>query len=165
MRVKIRENAAEIAREVREYTPTMLGAVARAMDLQNQFTVGYIVKEKLTRAREPYLNVRTGRLRGSVRASRADIGGESVRTSIGTNVVYAGVHEYGFKGTVQVQAFSRPIPANRFGRGGEGGGTENVRSHARRVDYKARHMFQDGVEDTAQDYADKISAAIVEAWQ
>jgi phage gpG-like protein len=164
MRVRLRSNAAEIARNVKQFPAEMLGAVASAMAVQNQFTVGYIMREKLTNANAPYLNVRTGRLRGSVRATRPEIKGQRVETSIGTNVVYAGVHEYGFKGTVQVRAFERTIPPNRFGRGGNGGGTERVRGHSRKVDFKARRMFQDGVEDTAQDYADRISAAIVETW-
>jgi phage gpG-like protein len=164
MKVKLRTNAARIAREISEFPAHMSDAVAAAMDLQNQLTIGYTVKNKLTAANPPYLNVRTGRLRGSLRASRAIVRGKRITSDIGTNVAYAGVHEYGFKGTVQVKAFERQIPPGRFGRNSAGGGTERVRAHSRRVKFKARHMIHDGVEDTLQDYADKISAAIEEAW-
>lgn len=164
MKIRLKSNAAQIARDVKEFTPRMMRRVAEAMDEQNQHSIAYTVKEKLTRANPPYLNVRTGRLRGSVRAAQTRIERRRVLGSYGTNVVYAGVHEYGFEGTVQVGAFSRRIPPNRFGRGGEGGGTERVRAHGRRVKFKARHMFRDGLEDTAQDYADRISEAITEGW-
>lgn len=164
MTIKLREPAARIVKELETFPERMSQRIAGAMDRRNQLVVGYIQKEKLTRANPPYLNVRTGRMRGSVRATRAAVSGRVIRSSIGTNVRYAGVHEYGFKGTVQVGAFEREIPANRFGKGGKGGGTEKVKAHSRRVNFKARHMFQDGIEDNLANYTDDISAAITEAW-
>jgi len=164
MRVRLKTNAAEIAREVGGFTPVMLQRIAGAIDDQNLLSIAYTQVQKL-KSGPPYLHVRRARLYKSVLPAKTRITGQRVVGSYGTNVRYAGVHEYGFKGTVQVQTFSRQIPPNRFGLGGEGGGTEQVRAHSRRVKFKARHMFRDGLEDTAQDYADKISAAIVEAWK
>jgi phage gpG-like protein len=158
MKIKISSNAAQILREVDEFPEQMRGGIARALDRRNQLTVGYIQKEKLTAANPPYLNVRTGRLRGSVRASAAVVSGRRIDSSIGTNVRYAGVHEYGFKGTVQIASFERKAS---FGREG----TERVKAHSRRVDLPARHMFEHGIDENAANYTDDISDAILAAWE
>lgn len=164
MRLRLRTDALGVVRSMQGQEARFLGAVAKAMDLQNQLTIGYIQRNKLTAANPPYLNVRTGRLRGSVNASRATVRGSRVEAAVGTNVVYAGVHEFGFVGTVQVKQFQRITPLSKFDPS-KSSGVQTVRAHARRVNFKARRMFEHGVEETAQDYADKISDALVAAWQ
>ena len=70
---------------------------------------GYIKSEKLT---GQVLNVQTGRLRRSLN-SRITVAGDNITGTVGTNVEYARIHEYG--GTVKehlrtiTQAFGRPL--------------------------------------------------------
>lgn len=81
------------------------------------------VKDKLT---GPVLHVRTGTLRRSINRKVEQIAG-STSATIGTNVVYAGVHEFGFDGPVEVRAHTRQMPT---------GGVANVRAHARQMHVK-----------------------------
>lgn len=92
------------------------GELLRTMDEQNQITVGHIQLTYLSFPRSfigPIngLRVRTNRLRGSLWAAKARAAGVQLLSSIGTNVNYAGVHEYGFTGPVQVRAFTRKTKA------------------------------------------------------
>jgi phage gpG-like protein len=82
-------------------------AVARTMDRQNELMVGRINREKLSRRGQMTLGVVTGRLRRSLRPSKASIAGNTVTSAIGTNVEYAAVHEFGFNGEVAVKAHRR----------------------------------------------------------
>ena len=78
----------------------MLAAVAGAMDLATQQTAADIQEERLSGEgpfppSEGRLGVRSGRLRQSVRTTPATIEGTQVTTALGTNVVYAAIHEFG----------------------------------------------------------------------
>lgn len=87
-------------------------AVARAMDLENETTIGLAIKRRLTFPKESPatlegLRAITSRLRKSLTRSPARIVGNSIISAIGSNVRYFGPHEFGFKGTVKVRAHSR----------------------------------------------------------
>jgi phage gpG-like protein len=69
--------------------------LARAIDRENQFTVGYIQRNKLSLRGPTTLGVVTNRLRSSIRASKAVNYGDVIESGIGSNVVYAGIHEFG----------------------------------------------------------------------
>ena len=60
------------------------------------------------------LKVRTGRLRRSIHPEW-DFKPGHMGATVGTNVEYAAIHEYGFKGTVQVKSFQREM-TKAFGR-------------------------------------------------
>ena len=62
-----------------------------------------LAKEKLT---DDVLHVRTGRLRRSVNEKTSD-DGSTFTASVGTNLVYAKVHEKGFQGDVAVREYLR----------------------------------------------------------
>jgi phage gpG-like protein len=90
------------------------------------------------------LKVRTGTLRRSIDQAVIDEGAK-VAGIVSTNVKYARVHEYGFKGTVSVreslrtirQAFGRPIDPRQV----------SVRSHSRKVDLPARSFLRSALAD------------------
>ena len=77
-----------------------LMAIARAMDQENLITESHIRETRLT-GQGPFpveqhrLGRRTGRLRESLASSPAVISGNQVVSGIGSNVVYAAVHEFG----------------------------------------------------------------------
>jgi phage gpG-like protein len=87
----------------------MMRAIARAMDKQNVFVAHHINTVRMT-GRGPYpvsehrLGAIHNRLRASVDAwvdeHKAEINGNTVTTSIGSNVSYAAAHEFGFDGMV-----------------------------------------------------------------
>jgi phage gpG-like protein len=152
---------------------TVLRPVAAALDRQNELSIGYIVRNKLSRRGPTTLGVRTGLLRRSLRRSKATIHGRGVRSAIGTNVAYAGVHEFGFDGNVTVRAHTRRIRSRdvqrRSGNDKRGGlaasGVAFIRSHSRHMSIPARAPIQTGIRERIADYSKAISKAIVEAFQ
>lgn len=91
-------------------------AIAREMDYQNQLTVARIQQGHLSGpTTDSSLSVRTNRLRSSANASAAVIMGNGVVSTIGSNVVYAAIHEFG--GVIQrtVKAGSVKLRTNKRG--------------------------------------------------
>jgi hypothetical protein len=108
---------------VKQIPQKALQGIARGMDRANQLTVGVIQKDFLNFPKggptSPIgLRHQSGHLKRSVRASKAVIVGESVISAIGSNVKYAGVHEYGFNGRVNIPAHTRK-PGRSFLVGGK----------------------------------------------
>lgn len=164
-------------------------SLLQTMDEQNQITVGHI---KLTYLSFPRnfigpingLRVRTNRLRGSMWAAKARIASGQLLSSIGTNVNYAGVHEYGFTGPVQVRAFTRKAKAlnhyrvvqlqpeidmttGRITRRARkkrelvASGIVRVKAHTRHAHYAERAPIRRGIADRIPAYNVAIESAAV----
>jgi phage gpG-like protein len=189
--IKLTHNAQEIANRLAVFPPAMLAGIARAMDKENELTVGHVGKNYLTGPRPEKLGVRTNRLRLSIRRSAATIDGQRVTSDIGTNVEYAAIHEYGFTGEVAVKAHARRIFARGRSRSGKrteiesetfiskkGGiirrvktkirytrGTATVKAHRRPMKMPARPYLAPSVADRTENYSQSISRAIIAAWE
>jgi len=136
----------------------MSSAVQRALIdavAQSAIAVQTRVQQKLA---GEVLNERTGRLHDSI-AVISDGGG--LTATIGTDVVYAGVHEFGFTGSETVRehlrrqsiAFGKPIaPVEVL-----------VRAHSRRVDFPERSFLRSALAELEPDINDAIEAAVSEA--
>ncbi len=136
-----------------------IGSAARA-SLVDAVTASAIavqqrVQEKLA---GEVLNERTHRLHDSI-AVTSDDGGLSA--AIGTDVAYAGVHEFGFSGSENVRehlrrqsvAFGKPIaPVEVL-----------VRAHSRRVDFPERSFLRSALAELQPDIHDRLEAAVSEA--
>lgn len=136
-------------------------ACVRGINRAAQEIVGIAVKESFT-GKGPFpvsqnrLGVVTGRLRKSIRATRAMLNASTgeIEVSFGSNVKYFANHEFGMTGTQQVKGHVRRLTgAQSFRRGKltkkssnnlksvlQRGGktTANVRPHSRKVDVPAR---------------------------
>jgi len=157
LKIELTSNARVILGEIRGFQGELAQAVARTMDEQNELTVGHISRTKLSQRGPRTLGVVSNRLRGSVRRTAATISGSTISSTIGTNVKYAAVHEYG-TGPYKIRA--KPGKALRFFAGG------NV-VFAREVNhpgFPARGMFAAGLEERAENYSQAVSKAIEEAW-
>lgn len=145
------------------------------MSKLNWETVGWIQAKRLT-GKGPFppalhkLGVRTNRLRSSIRATAPRIEGNSVVSEIGTNVVYARVHEFGFDGKVpifqhQVRSFLRRVAGKKRRR--------RVKEHTRgifgpafkRLRMPQRMPIAAGLADRADIYGRRFSQAIERAWK
>lgn len=80
--------------------------IRRSMDEATLYMQAWVTKNRLTGPRPTYLGVVTGRLRASITAGKTSKTGNTYKASIGTNVVYGPVHEFGFR--------ARNIPARPF---------------------------------------------------
>jgi phage gpG-like protein len=106
------------------------------------------------------LRVRTGTLRSSINFSGVQQTATAITGSVGTKVKYAGVHEFGFAGTVNVRAhlrhvkqvFGRPIAA-----------TQNVRAHSRRVNLPERSFLRAALREMEPQIKAGLEHALQEA--
>lgn len=178
--IKIDDNAEAVLRQVREFPARMARDIAAALDYQNELTVGYIQTHKLSHRGPKTLGVRTNRLRSSIRPTKATVHGNQVDSAIGSNVVYAGVHEFGIDKQVQVRAHTRKVPvgpslalgkritardvARASGKSG-GARTIQVRAHAMHMKFPARRYIESSIEERIPAYTHAISSAIVTAWR
>lgn len=96
--------------------PIVGGAIAKALDEQNEYTIGAAVQRRMSFPRtQPStlegLRVQSGLLRRSLNRSKAAIGVEGqVTSAIGSNVFYFGLHEFGYEGTAHVAEHRRRLP-------------------------------------------------------
>lgn len=189
IKIQISDDARKILAGMKDVPLRMARAMCRALDRENQLTIGHIQETKLSERGPKTLGVVTNRLRSSVRATAAEVIGDGVTSSIGTNVIYAGPHEFGFDGEVTVKEHMRKT-ATRFaidngrttvsrkaagrlglltkkgtGRKGAaaavGGQTVTVKQHMRKMHLPARGMFQAGITERATDYAQALSQAVL----
>lgn len=108
------------------------------------------------------LKVRTNRLRGSIHDDLRETDTE-VSTSVGTNVEYARIHEFGLTGTVQVkehlrtvtQAFGRPISPRQV----------TVRSHPMNMRMPERSFLRSALRDKRDEAMARIRKAVDEGTQ
>lgn len=171
-------------------------AIARGMGMGAALVVGKISRDRFTgqgpfQVSEHRLGVVSNRLRASLRwngtglpgrttgGEPSKIEGDSITSSIGTNVNYLGVHEEGFHGTVQVKTFTRQVAATQFAstaavidlkkiKGKKARqaalGTETVRAHSRVMNIPARAPLSTGIGENMQTFSDQIGAALAKAW-
>ena len=101
------------------------------------------------------LHVRTGTLRRSInRVVEEDERG--IRATVGTNVEYAAIHEYGFSGTVNVREHVRRTPS---------GGSATVSAHTREVNLPERSFLRSTLKDFEDEIQETLRAAVLRAVQ
>ena len=157
-------------------------ALARTMDQQNQYTVAIIQQRYMSGPTTPTtLSVRTNRLRGSIRATATTVTPGGLVSAIGSNVVYARIHEFGgvikrtsLAGIVRLRT-TRSGQLIRRGKNGKlavfaGRHHKNFRNVAARgasweINMPARAPIQHGIADRAPEYSAALSDAVLNFWQ
>lgn len=151
------DNLKAILHELDGMEASVLELAQQSIDRTNQETIGHIVEKKLSVRGPKTLGRVTSRLARDVNATPATVSGKEVQSSIGTDVEYAAIHEYGFKGPVAVRAHQRRQPAWIFGKPNpKHGELVAVRSHQRKLDVPARRMIGTGLDEREQDYFDNL---------
>lgn len=163
--ITITAKAAEVLQKLRSFPAKMAQSVARAIDRRNELTVGQIQATKLSQRGPTTLGVVTNRLRSSVRPALAQVASDTrIVSAIGSNVKYAGAHEYGFTGSVPVKAHSRTV-TQWFGMELVEPHSMNVKAHSRQVKIPARAPIGTGITEQAPKYSADVSRAILSAWE
>src|SRR3990167_6598654 len=93
----------------------------------------WIMSNRLAGPRPIYLGVVTGNLSSSITVGKTEKIAGCYEVKIGTNVVYAAIHEFGFKGPVDIKSYIR--------------GATRVRAHTREMNMPARPFMRPGFED------------------
>ena len=96
---------------------------------------------------------------------------------MGSNVIYFGIHEYGFDGQVHVSSFTRHVSPSQFGKAIPKSarkskakrraalGTEAVRAHTRWMSMPARAPLGHGIADHVGDFTASIDSALRATWK
>ena len=181
VKITLEPEARALLARAQAWPVSLMRGIARAHDLQNELTIGHAQLTKMSRRSKTTLGVVTNRLRGSLSRADARISGESVLSAIGTNVIYGGVHERGFVGTVQVKSFvRRDARKDVYGTGAAStfnwqdgkikksrsakpiaSGVVTVRAHPMRMNMPQRSYIQASIVDRRADYGRAISFEII----
>lgn len=185
VKITLSPEAIATAKKLEAMPGALPAAVASGVDKGNQFAIARIQRERLT-GRGPFppeehrLGVRTNRLRGSLNATPAIIAGQVISASIGTNVKYAAIHEFGGvihkpARTAKVRhrikasgALMRNLKHSNLAMFAKKSHTRareiNVMIPAHDVHMPERAPIRTGLADSAKDYANAIGRAIKDAW-
>jgi len=160
--------------------------IAAGMNQENKLTMTHVQRAHLNGTgpfppSEHKLGVRSGHLWQSVNASAAVIAGNTVDTAIGSNILYAAVHEFGAR--IRMPARQQTIRHRLDARGNlvKQFGNSNLLMFAKKTHKRARktivavgeHIinmperapFRTGIQECAPNYTKTISAHIIEAWK
>jgi len=186
LRIELSPEAEAMLSRMRSSGP-VLRAMARAMDRENQATIAHISTVRMRgNDGKPFppelhvLGVRTARLRRSLRAVKAEVSGEVIESGIGSNVKYAGVHEFGGRIEVPPRAVTVRLKETRKGELARQIGFENLAVFAKRTAKRAREVrtqrrgytiemparapIRSGIEDRLAAYGAALSEAVKWAW-
>lgn len=160
------------------YTNRLNSRLLRVMQRLAIELQGNVKEDKLS---GQVLHVRTGTLRRSIN-QRVESSGSQIVATVGTNVEYAAIHEYGFHGQVTVREHLRRSRAqmglarfrmNKLGerievkgsyaKAGGGNGEVYVRSHTREVDLPERSFLRSALREMQPKIIQEIHQASVEA--
>lgn len=160
--IELSEEAKGHLEGLRTFPKRLVVNAGRALDRRNELTVGHVQEKKLSKRGRKTLGVVTNRLRSSASRTPVRISGSRLTSSIGSNVVYARAHEFGFSGRVNVSSHQRKVPVFVFGRRARNAGESyTVRAHARNVKITARRMFGTGIKENERKYAEDLSDAVL----
>jgi phage gpG-like protein len=166
IKIELDANSRRWLRDLREFAPKVMGAVAQAMERENALSVGAITTERLSFPKEGPtvaigLRVITNRLRGSIRATVPEISGTDVTSTIGSNVKYAAIHEFGGRTAPHVIK-AKPGKTLAFSIGGKQVFAKSVNHPGSKM--PARRYVSGVVEERAPRYTEAIGAAIEKAF-
>jgi phage gpG-like protein len=141
---------AKLRRVPQQVEASVLRAVRRlAISLQ-----GYVKTQKLS---GQVLHVRSGTLRRSINQEVRQTG-HAIQGTVGTNVSYARIHEYGFSGTVNVREHLRTV-SKAFGRPLASPVTQTVRAHTKNVNLPERSFLRSALKDFEPRILSELKAA------
>lgn len=184
--INLTDEARAVLAAVKTLPARTLREIAKAIDFENQLSVAHIAAEHLT-GQGPFpveqhrLGVRTNRLRSSLRASEATIEGQSVESGIGSNVIYAAVHEFGVRfiragrtGTTRLRTDAKGNLLRQAGHPHLAVFAKSSHSRAKEVAFTsqshaveipARAPITTGIEERTEDYTQAVSKAVLTAWE
>lgn len=143
------KNAAQVVVRFKVLEKEILPAIKKAMIKLAIRLQKHVKQYKLS---GQVLKVRSGTLRRSI-AYRTYIRGNTVTAKVGTNVPYGRVHEYGFRGQVNVKAHLRKV----------NGYSHWVNNHTRKVNLPERSFLRSSLKDLKMYIRMDMKAAVREA--
>lgn len=187
IKIELSKEAGDAASRIGD-REALLRQIARSIDTENQLTIAHISTVRMRGNNgKPFapemhvLGIRSARLIKSVRASKAQAVGSSVTGGIGSNVKYAGTHEFGGRIKIPARQGTARLRTDRSGSLMRQIGFPKLAVFARRkhkqvkevaysaaaheINMPARAPIRTGIEDRKPQYGTAISNAIVNFWE
>src|ERR1700690_4061269 len=186
VRIELTQEAQDILRHVTDMPQSMMVDIAKGMDRANLWMVSRIQVERLTGVKQgPFpveehrLGERTGRLKNALHPSEVTIADNRAESSIGDNVKYAAIHEFGGVIHHTARTGTARLATNKHGELLRQFGFPHLAKFAKRgkpakeVAYQAgeydvnmpeRAPVRTGIREHLQEYGVMVSAAIEESW-
>jgi phage gpG-like protein len=151
------------AEELRVKFGALPGAIlSKLVIVMNAAMIDLQAKVKNDKLSGQVLSRRTGRLSRSIN-EKVTQDGTLIKGSVGTNVVYAAAHEYGFQGAVTVrehvqmrtQAFGKPIKNGPI--------AVTIRAHAMKMNLPERSFLRSSLAESASSIRAQLNNAVAEA--
>ncbi len=148
----------ETIARIKSAPPKLVDRLRKAVSM---LTIKLQRKVKQDKLSGQVLHVRTGTLRRSINQKVDSKGGRIIGT-VGTNVHYAAVHEFGFKGTELVKAHVRRVKSRDSFRGKRkvAMGVAFVSAHTRKMDMPERSFLRSSLRDMQEDIRSTLQAAV-----
>ena len=184
--IQLTDNATALLARVHAMPALVTTAICAALDYENELTIGAIKQNRLSFPKAgpttlAGLREISGRLKRSVNRTRATVvGGAMVTSSIGSNVVYAGIHEFGGSisrtskpGTIRLRADAKGNLLRNSRNGAIFAGKQHKRVTTRTyaggktftIDIPERSYIRTAIADRAEQYRQSLSRAVLVAWE
>jgi phage gpG-like protein len=187
IKINISAESIDTLRSLQTLPERMLAAMAQALDAQHQLTIAHISAVRMRgNDGKPFppdmhvLGIRTAHLVKSLRAAKSVVNGQAIEGGIGTNVVYAGIHEFGGRiehaprtGKARLRTDNRGTLLRQAGYDKLAVFARKSHKRVKEVAYTtkaytvvmpARAPISTGIEDRMGDYANALGQAIQSAW-
>ena len=166
IKIELDANSQRMLRDFRDFVPRFMPAVAQAMDYENQMSIGVIRVERINfPAAGPTVSIGLRNINGNIfrtlNAPTAVIAGTDVYSSIGSNIKYAAIHEFGGRTAPHVIK-AKPGKTLAFSIGGKQVFAKSVKHPGSQM--PARRYVSGVVEERAPRYTAAIGAAIEKAF-
>lgn len=147
-------------REVVLHLKTTLpeGIAQRVATAVDRLSLELLTKVKAQKLSGQVLKNRTGTLRRSINRAMQQ-GDGKIQASVGTNIAYAKVHEFGFHGTEQVKAHLRMMKV-AFGREVMNPRQIEVKAFTRQVNLPERSFLRSALREMESQIKEQISLAV-----
>lgn len=132
----------EVVANLRRFDAAARGEIQKGI---GRITIKLLTRVKAQKLSGQALNVRTGRLRRSI-TQRIESSADEISGIVGTNVDYAAIHEYGFKGAVTVKQHLRLVK-EAFGRPLKSPVWSTVSTHTKNVSLPERSFLRSALAD------------------
>lgn len=186
VKIELTEQAQSVIARLKRMPAALAPAIARGMDKANQLAIARIQSAHLT-GRGPFpppqqrLGIVTGRLRASVNASPAQVNSDTITSAIGSNVIYAAIHEFGGRihhparrAKVRLRTDARGNLVRQLANSNLATFASSAHKRAKEietdvpaydVEMPERMPFRAGIRESAGAYKAMISAQIIQAWR
>jgi len=131
---------------------------AKRVRKQVAFEMTAVMEEIQDAARE-MAPVETGQLEGSIQSSPRQVDPDELTGRVTANTEYAAVQEFGFTGTVSVDAHKRTMEQG-FGDPSNYPQVVTIPAHTRRMDIEGKFYLTKAAQAAKQSYSKRIAGAI-----